>query len=53
VNPLFGKPVEWIEDLFNDESEYDDSFSNYSVLNKENGNIRWIDIDENGNLVFE
>ncbi|BCJ93060.1 hypothetical protein acsn021_06290 [Anaerocolumna cellulosilytica] len=52
-NGLFGKPIGWIEALFKDESEYDESYSKYSVLNKENGNMKWIDIDENGNLVFD
>ncbi|BCJ93055.1 hypothetical protein acsn021_06240 [Anaerocolumna cellulosilytica] len=53
VNPLFGKPVEWIEDIFKDESEYDSSYTDYSVLMKNDEDIKWIDIDENGNLVFE
>ncbi|MBB5198175.1 hypothetical protein, partial [Anaerocolumna cellulosilytica] len=53
LNPLFGKPIEWIEDLFKGESEYDASYTDYSVLVKEDGDIKWIDIDEKGNLIYE
>ncbi|MBB5198167.1 hypothetical protein, partial [Anaerocolumna cellulosilytica] len=53
VNPIFGKPIGWLEDLFRGESEYDASYTNYSVLIKDDKDIKWIDIDEDGNLVFE